>query len=204
MTRRKRQLIAVLIALASLTLASAEAGAQSADVGIGGTGTMSLQLTDESNSFGPYFDDPIGGWGPGFGVFLTAIMRSGLTISGEFTQSNYSTDPGDADASTLRQSLASGYIGYTVRGASVMASFLGGAGWVSEELALSGNDTEHPLEPPLSVGGGVDVAFRMSAPLSIVTSAKYTWLAGRHETQDALGMTSHVFRFGVGLRIRVK
>lgn len=85
-----------------------------------------------------------------------------------------------------------------------MASFLGGASWVWEKLALRGFETEHPLEPPLALGGGVDVAIRVSTPLAIVTSARYTSLLGRHETQDVLGLTSHVFRFGAGLRLRVK
>lgn len=208
MAHPHRRLVAILIALGSLTLASAEAGAQSLDIGVGGTATVSMQLTDETNpnAQGRYRDEPIGGWGPGFGVFLTAITSNGLTISGEFTQTTYSVEHSaeSDDPSTLRQSLVSGYLGYTVRTVSVTASFLGGAGWVSEELALTGFETEHPLEPPLAVGGGVEVAIRLSAPLALVTSAKYTSLLGRHETQDVLGMTSHLFRFGVGLRLRVK
>ena len=199
-----RQLL-VLVVLA-LALAVVDAGAQSVEVGIGGTGTVSLQPTDGSNAFRQYRDEPIGGWGTGFGVFLTAITGSGLTISGEFTRSKYSVEHSDGlgGPSTLAQSLASGYLGYTVRSASVMASFLGGASWVWEELALRGVETEHPLEPPLALGGGVDVAIRVSTPLAIVTSARYTSLLGRHETQDVLGLTSHVFRFGAGLRLRVK
>jgi hypothetical protein len=205
---RSGQLIVVLLVIATATLAAAEASAQSPDIGIGGTGILSLQLTDESNVGATYLDEPIGGWGPGFGVFVTAIAGSGLTVSGEFTRSNYTAEqglpPGSEPAHTLDQSLASGYLGYTIRDDSVMASFLGGVSWVFEELALSGFDTEHPLSPPLAFGGGVDVAIRMSGPLAIVTSAKYTYLLGRHETQGEIGMRSHVFRFGVGLRLRVK
>ena len=85
-----------------------------------------------------------------------------------------------------------------------MASFLGGGSWVSEQLFFSGSETEHPLSPPLALGGGVDVAVSVSPRLALVTSAKYSWLLGRHETQTFIGMRSHVIRLGMGLRVRVK
>lgn len=90
--RPRRLIVRVVLALA---LAAVDAGAQSLEVGIGGTGTVSLQLTDGSNAFRQYRDEPIGGWGTGFGVFLTAISGSGLTIAGEFTRSKYSVEHSD-------------------------------------------------------------------------------------------------------------
>lgn len=192
--------------------------AQATEVAVTAVALVSVQPTNKDFVGAPYLDKGLGGVGPGFGAGLSVVTPRGFVAIAEFSMASFEVEQsgrlvdGGQATGRLRDSLLSGLAGLAFSSSRRRLQLVGGASWLLDTPAeddISILDSESGDNDFLSEGqsrlaftGGADFLQRLSTRLSFVATGRYSKL-WRSSRADELGIGSHIFRAGAGLRIQL-
>jgi len=143
------------------------------------------------------------------GEFTTA--RFEVEQEGRFLGGCHGNDACLTHTSRLHDTLLSGIIGYAKTAGRTRVLFLGGVGVTGppivdgvEWIIYDAGDGSAPATTKdhlLAFSGGLDVLHMLGSRGALVISARYSFIE-RYQL-IYLGMEPHVFRAGVGIRLRI-
>jgi hypothetical protein len=159
---------------------------------------VSWQPADNTYVGGPYVSPGLGGFGPGVSGGVSAV-NGALVIAAEFSAAWISVEQsgrlvGSAATNHLHDAMVSGLIGHNSRRYKTLAHSLIGAA-----VMVSDRDRSRW---PLVLTGGIDLVHPLSRRASLTISGRYTFMP-RTQYWQYVGVGAHVFRAGLGVRIRV-
>lgn len=204
------------------------ASAQGADIGVSGTGLVSFQPVDDYYVGGPYLSGGgVGGFAPGFGIGVSAILANGFVAAGEYTTARFAREqsgrlvPGDcfcppneasfvggSGTTELHDSLLAGLIGYAKGSGRTRTMFLGGVAALLDHPTVDTRSGEHVVIGEdesfrFALTGGLDVLVAASPRVSFVFGGRYAYIDRDAHNGRYLGIGSHVLRAGAGIRVRL-
>lgn len=161
-----------------LSLVPLQSFAQGVDVGISGVGLVSIQPVDDYYVGGPYLNESLC----------------------------------HTHTSRLHDALLSGMVGYAKSAGSTRVLFLGGIGVILDSPTIDGveqtiydiGDQSAPATVRnhlLALTGGLDVLRTLGSRGALVISERYSHV--ERYGLSYLGIGPHVFRIGVGIRVRI-
>jgi hypothetical protein len=207
----------VIVAMCVLANAATHAWAQAPaapEVAFTIQGLLSVQPVDDTYVGSPYLDKGLGGMGPAFAAGVEASVRR-CVFAFEFSRTAIEvTQTGRLVSGTATGQLQDSLFSF-LAGASVWSSPNGSLVALAGLSAVAGEPSQDEIpidaqnDPAAQEGnrsiaftGGLSLARSFGGRLGLIASAKYSALP-RSRRAEELGVGTHLFRVGVGLRIRL-